>query len=200
MKFPRPLALILVLWLAAAIALGAAGIIASLIPPWPQVILAGLTAALIAAYTWSTVFRGFIQSVPTPTLIAFHLVRFVGLYFLWLYGQGRLPFAFAVPGGWGDFATATAALLLLIIGPRSPRTLLTWNLFGFIDILFVVANAARLAMANPGSMAELLRLPLSLLPTFIVPLIIFTHIVIFLRLKKVKKANVIRKPMRGQDE
>jgi hypothetical protein len=37
-------------------------------------------------------------------------------------------------------------------------------------------------MADPASMAALLRLPLSLLPTFIVPLVIFTHIVIFHRL------------------
>jgi hypothetical protein len=37
-------------------------------------------------------------------------------------------------------------------------------------------------MADPESMAALLRLPLSLLPTFLVPLIIASHVVLGLRL------------------
>jgi hypothetical protein len=32
-------------------------------------------------------------------LVALHLCRFVGFYFLWLYSSGELPYAFAVPGG-----------------------------------------------------------------------------------------------------
>ena len=57
-----------------------------------------------------------------------------------------------------------------------------WNALGLLDILLVVANAARHAMANPASMAALVRLPLSLLPTFLVPLIIAGHFLIFVRL------------------
>jgi hypothetical protein len=53
---------------------------------------------------------------------------------------------------------------------------------GLADILFVVATAARLALADPASMAALLRLPLSLLPTFLVPLIIASHVVLGVRL------------------
>ena len=50
------------------------------------------------------------------------------------------------------------------------------------DILFVVVTAARLGVADPESMAALLRLPLSLLPTFLVPLIIASHVVLGVRL------------------
>jgi hypothetical protein len=39
-------------------------------------------------------------------------------------------------------------------------------------------------MANPSAMAALLRFPLSLLPTFLVPLIIISHVVIFSRLQR----------------
>ena len=58
------------------------------------------------------------------------------------------------------------------------------NLLGMVDILFVVATAARLAAADPESMAALLRLPLSLLPTFLVPLIIASHVVLGVRLAR----------------
>jgi hypothetical protein len=60
---------------------------------------------------------------------------------------------------------------------------LAWNVVGMLDIGFVVATAARLAAADPSSMRALLRLPLSLLPTFLVPLIIATHVWIFVRLR-----------------
>ena len=99
-----------------------------------------------------------------------------------LYERGELPYAFAVLGGWGDIAVASAALLLLVVFRRRLATnwppLQVWNLAGLIDILFVVATAGRLALREPESMAVLLELPLGLLPTFLVPLIVFTHFVV----------------------
>lgn len=56
------------------------------------------------------------------------------------------------------------------------------TLWGLIDILFVVATATRLALADPDSLRPLLHLPLSLLVTFLVPLIIASHVVVFWRL------------------
>ena len=120
--------------------------------------------------------------------MAFHLTRFVGAYFLVLYARGELPYLFAVPGGWGDIAVAAGALLLVLLVPEleaHPRWLFLWNLAGLADILFVVATATRLALADPASMSALLRLPLSLLPTFLVPLIIASHLLIFWRLRRV---------------
>src|SRR5262249_4390061 len=95
-----------------------------------------------------------------------------------------LPRAFAVPGGWGDVVVATLALALLIVGgalDRRPRLVGAWNALGLLDILFVVATAARLALADSDSMNALLRLPLSLLVTFLVPIIIADHLGVFWR-------------------
>jgi hypothetical protein len=54
---------------------------------------------------------------------------------------------------------------------------------GLLDLLSVVATAARLALRDPDSMAALLRLPLGVLPTFLVPLLIASHVGLFARLR-----------------
>lgn len=178
----RTVALALALWFSIFLVIGASGAVAKLQPPLPQVILATLVLLLLAAYAKSKGLRDWLKSIPIESLVALHLVRFVGAYFLWLHVRGDLPHDFAVPAGWGDIAVACFAGILLVTKPNGRSPYLIWNALGLADILFVVITAARLAMADPPSMGPLLRLPLSLLPTFIVPLVIFTHIVIFHRL------------------
>lgn len=173
-------------WLVVALALGGSGRLTQLHPPVPQLVLLGLTVALVVAGATLPGFRHWLAGLRLRQIVAFHLLRFVGIYFLILYSRGELPYAFAVPGGWGDIAVATGALILVFFVPdlATHRTsLLAWNLLGFADILFVVFTASRLALADPSSMEALLRLPLSLLPTFLVPLIIASHIYLLRRLK-----------------
>lgn len=176
----------LLVWLAAALAAGASGIFSSLVPPFPQAVLLGLVIVELLVFAFAPGFRAWCLTVDVRALVLFHLTRFIGIYFLILYAQGRLPYDFAVPGGWGDIAAASYAVVLAIFvrpeGKAGWALYLLWNALGFADILFVVMTAARLAFEEPASMGELLRLPLNLLLTFVVPLIIFTHIVIFLRL------------------
>lgn len=172
-------------WFVAALAVGASGRLADLAPPRPQLLLVGLTIALVVAGLVVPSFREWLAELDLRAVIAIHLARFVGIYFLVLYGRGLLPFQFAVVGGWGDIAVAATALLWLVLAddPLEHRSLLwIWNVAGALDIAFVVATAARMAMADPNSMGPLRTLPLSLLPTFLVPLIIASHALIFWRL------------------
>lgn len=175
----------LLLWLLLATVFTALGGLRLALPPFPQAILVGLTVALFVARFASGTFRVSVDAISVAWLVAIHLSRFVGFYFLVLYERGELPYAFAVPGGWGDIVVALAALLLLItrgVGLTAHSRLVQgWNLLGLIDILLVVLTAARLALQSPASMAPLLELPLGLLPTFLVPLIIFTHAVLLFR-------------------
>jgi hypothetical protein len=164
------------------------GGLAGLKPPAPQLVLLGLTVATLLAAVLVPALRAWALRADLRGLVALHLARFVGIYFLILYQRGELPYAFAVPGGWGDILVAGLALLLLLGGPPVTTgrrwAYGAWIVAGLVDILVVVATAARLALADPGSMAALLRLPLSLLPTYLVPLIIASHILIAVRLAR----------------
>jgi hypothetical protein len=178
--------LIGLLWLAVAIAVGLSGLLSYVRPLGPQIMIIGLTSALIAAYWASRLFRDWLKALDLRAIVALHLTRFVGFYFLWLYGRGELPYRFAVPGGWGDIIVATGAIVILAswseFGSRRP-VLLVWNVYGLVDILFVVGTAAAEGRANPASMAPLLRMPLSLLATFLVPLVVSSHFLMFARLR-----------------
>jgi hypothetical protein len=184
----RTVGLVLLGWLVLASAIGAAGLLRRLPPPALPVILFGLTAVVLAG-GWSVAgFRAWLATVDARWLVGLHLTRFVGAYFLYLYGQGQLPYAFAVPGGLGDIAVAVLAAALLVWGPprdaRRRLAYVAWNVLGLVDILFVVATAGRLTVVDPASMGALLRLPLSLLATFLVPLIIASHVVLGVRLAR----------------
>lgn len=183
---PRAVTALLVAWLVLAVVAGAAGWVAQLRPPMPQLVLFGVTATILAlGAAWPTL-RRWALTVDPRWLVAFHLTRFVGGYFLVLYGRGELPYGFAVPGGIGDLVVALSAVALLLgVSPHTRRgriAYLVWNVVGLIDILGVVASAAREGLRDPASLDALLRLPLSLLPTFVVPLIIATHLLLFVRL------------------
>jgi hypothetical protein len=183
----RPYLLALLLWFVAAVFLTASGRLALLRPPGPQLILVGLTVALLAAGAALPGFRIWRAGLNLRQLVALHLTRFVGIYFLVLYSRGTLPFAFAVPGGWGDIAVASGALVLVLFVPDlvAHRTwLFAWNLLGFLDLLYVVSTASRLALAAPESMRPLLEFPLGLLPTFLVPLLLASHVWLFARMRQ----------------
>ena len=120
-------------------------------------------------------------------LVLFHVTRlFAGAYFLVLCQRGELPCGFARPAGWGDIVVAVLALAVLgAMRTEFAKTLLlTWNTIGLIDIIFVVFSALRFGLKDWQSMHALRELPLSLLPTFLVPLIIASHVLIFVRLAR----------------
>jgi hypothetical protein len=178
--------LLLLVWIGAAVALGASGRMADVRPPVPQFIILVLTAAITIAAFAVPALRAWVFGVDVRTLVALHLTRLVGIYFLILHARGKLPRAFALPAGWGDIVVAVLAAALLVSGPPATPTRRTmyrlWNLLGLIDILLVVAVATRLGLADPSSMGALLQLPLSLLPIFLVPLIIASHLLLAERL------------------
>jgi hypothetical protein len=179
-------------WFLVALVAGISGTVAALHPPVPQLVLVGLTVGLVVLERQAGWLRSWVAAARVRGLVALHLTRLgIGIVFLMLGRRGELATAFAVPAGWGDIAVGSLAGLLLLTGDVTldRRALYrVWNGLGLLDLVFVVATAARLALADPASMQALLRWPLGLVPTFLVPLLLATHVWLFRRLATPTKA------------
>lgn len=180
----RTVLLVLGLWLIAALAVGASGILADLPVP-PPAIAVGLTILVLLALRASRSVRAGASGLGPAPLVAFHLVRIAaGAYFLILNDRGVLPGEFAIAAGWGDIAVGVAAVPVLFwclpLRTRRQRMgLALWNAAGLVDILGVLGNGLRLFLVTPAIAQPFTSLPLALLPTFLVPLVIASHVLLF---------------------
>ena len=106
-----------------------------------------------------------------------HAFRHIGMVFL-VPGivSETLPGSFSIPAAYGDLITGVLALLALIALRKgwAGALALVWlfNIFGTVDLL----NALRHADAVPHLGAAWY------IPTFFVPLLLVTHVMIFTRL------------------
>ena len=177
------------IWLAIVAGVSFAGIPQKLTPPGPQIVLLVLTVALILLGRLLSSFRSWIASVDLRVLVGVHVIRaLAGAALLWAASHTSLSPEFARMAGYGDIIVALIALAAIIwISPDrndAPLLYVIWNTLGLIDIMLVVATAARTAMNDPSSMRALVQPPLALLPLFLVPIVIASHIWIFERLLK----------------
>ncbi len=101
---------------------------------------------------------------------------------------GSLPAEFAVKAGIGDIVIGVTAIVAMLCVPLRSTirsgTVLVWNTLGLADILMVVVVAQRLLFfsGNPDSLVELTRFPTLVIPSFVVPMVLITHFVIFAQL------------------
>lgn len=183
----RPVVISGLVWLAAAIVLGATGVFAELRPPGPQIIVLALTLIAVTASIAVPSVRSWVDSIPLRGLVGFHIMRFVGVVFLVLAARGAMSPVFAMRAGWGDITAAAGAVLLVLSGtPRSALyrwAYLAWNTFGVLDLIVAVGTAAIVVLrgATPG-MDLITQLPLILVPVFFVPLLLASHVAIYRRL------------------
>jgi hypothetical protein len=56
-----------------------------------------------------------------------------------------------------------------------------WNVVGFVGLLLALVTMARLNLSAPAELRAFTRLPLSLVPTLLIPLLLFIHVVLFVR-------------------
>jgi hypothetical protein len=182
----------LIVWACLALVVGAGGWFRNSSALVVAITVWSLTAlALLACWKIGPI-RAWAMNVDLRWLVLFHGTRFLaGGYFLVLCWRHELPCAFATPAGWADIIVAVLAFALLgAMQVRFAKVLITvWNTIGFVDIVFVVVSALRFGLKDWQSMHALRELPLSLLPTFLVPLIIGSHILIFVRLAMRNKSQ-----------
>lgn len=131
---------------------------------------------------------------PVPSFVLVHVGRILGIAFLVLYADGRLSAPFAPIAGWGDIAIACSAVpvaWLLALRPTTGnrRVALVWNTLGFLDLLIAVGLGVTSAPDSPVQIftrapgtAQMTDLPMLIVPVFLVPLYLLSHLAIFYRL------------------
>jgi hypothetical protein len=179
--------LVLWLWFGLAFATSYQGGLRRL--PLPAIQLAGLAVAglIIALAARPGLLRSWVVSLDLRALILLHVVRVAGFYLLLLQQAGELPTGFALPAGLGGMLVGLMALpvaLAPLAEEARRRAISIWNIAGAADLVLISVSAARLALEDPTSLRALGTLPLSLLPTFIIPLLLAVHGLILLRTRE----------------
>lgn len=181
--------ILLGLWFSIALIISASGLFYGVPAP-----VLGATNGLLISLTLLTIYfvtpvRTWVMNLDLRWLILYHTVRFVGIAFLIFHARGVIPSEFAIIAGWGDIAVAVTAILVTwFVWPISTRVswsiVLLWNLFGLLDILIVLKTGIGLGLNDMEQMIWITTFPFSMLPIFIVPLVIVSHVLIFIRLWK----------------
>jgi hypothetical protein len=180
----------LALWGAAAVTLAASGLLGAL--PRPAIPLLIWSPVVTFVVTWrrSPTLRAFVAGVDLRAPVLYHLVRVLfGALFLMEMRAGHLPASFAMLAGPGDIVAGLLAVPAAYCATRSDKTsrslLLAWNVLGLLDILAVFLSAQRLLIVvrDERFFHTIQRMPYATLPVLVVPLILVTHLVVFLRLR-----------------
>jgi hypothetical protein len=159
-----------------------------------------LPLVVFGLWMWlSAGFRRFILSADVRTLTYLQSWRVVG-FALVLAGEYKiLPDVFARSAGWGDLAIGFTAPLaaMYMTNPERRPWMIVWQVLGILDLVTAVATAALAtaqaqAIGGGISMQPMMMLPLSLIPTFGVPLALMVHIVCIAKLTRRDQASTVR--------
>ena len=151
-------------------------------PPLPLALAA--LVPIVAFWLWfasSEPFHQFALSLNPSTLTILHSWRVGGFTFLVLYTYGILPGLFALPAGLGDFAIgATASFAALkLANPNHRSRFILWQALGILDLVVALTLGATASLIDPRGIptTPMTVLPLSLIPTFVVPLLLILHLI-----------------------
>ncbi|MES2392728.1 MAG: hypothetical protein V4555_13870, partial [Acidobacteriota bacterium] len=137
--------------------------------------------AIAAGCVSSSSFRSFLLSLSPKILTQLQAWRVGGFVFLVLARYAILPPEFALSAGWGDITIgATATLVALRLStPQHKTSFVIWQILGITDLIVAVSLGATTNLFHPHSIptTPMSVLPLSLIPTFAVPLLLVVHII-----------------------
>ena len=188
----RMAAVVLPLWFVVALALSSAEVFRGVAAPTIEF---GIFMPVVIGLAWlwrsETAIR-LIDAIPQSWLVGIQFYRVLGLVFLLLNAQGRLPSVFAQPAGNGDLAVGLLAPLVALAYARgvAGRALLVraWNILGLLD-LAVAATTGFLTSPSPLQMYSfdapnelIAAYPLVLVPVFGVPLAALLHVASLVKL------------------
>jgi len=197
-RLASPLTILIMAWLALQAVMSIGGFYVSRLDSFPPRIVAfGVLPALIAIIaTFSTPSgRRFVDSLPLFEITSIHTIRiFVELVLWWLFLKGAVPELMTFEGRNLDIIAGVTAPLVAYFGiikkMIAPRVILIWNVICLglllniviIALLSVPTPLQKLAFDQPN--VAVLIFPISWLPTFVVPVVLFSHLVAFRQLTR----------------
>jgi len=137
--------------------------------------------------------KDFISRLPLKTLTFLHVIRIlVEVVLLWLFQNGQVPKLMTFEGRNFDILSGLTAPIIAWLAFRNGKTnhplLIVWNIFAFLLLINIVANAVlsipspfqQLAFDQPNR--AVLYFPFVWLPAVVVPIVLFSHLASFWQL------------------
>lgn len=185
---------LLAFWLFFQAVIGIGGFYAETNAMPPRLFLFGIFPALLTIILYFVFARkSFIEKLPLKTLTIFHIVRIpVEIVLFWLFQQKLVPQLMTFEGRNFDILSGLTAPIIYFIAFRKGKTnrtlLIIWNLFALGLLINIVVNAVlsipfpfqQFAFDQPNR--GVLYFPYVWLPTVIVPLVLFAHLISLWRL------------------
>lgn len=156
----------------------------------PSVAVAALVPMIVFSlwFSVSNGFRSFALALNAKAITGVQVFRIMGFTFVLLAARNLLPNIFALSAGYGDmFIGATAGFAAWKLAEPARRgSFIFWQALGILDLVTAVSLGTTAGMLEPHgpSMAAITVLPLSLIPTFFVPLFMMLHIVCIAQAKR----------------
>jgi hypothetical protein len=144
--------------------------------------------------------KGYLDTLDTKTLTLLHLVRLpVEFVLFWLFLYKGIPQVMTFEGRNFDILSGLSAPLVYYFGFVKPKlsraALLAWNLF-CLSLLFNIVAHAALSVPSPLQQMSfdqpniaILYFPFNWLPSTVVPLVLFSHLVCLRQLVLQKTNN-----------
>jgi heme A synthase len=186
--------LLAIFWVVLQSVVGASGFYQDTETIPPRIMLFGVFPTLILI-TWCFLTpkgRGYIDRFDLKTLTYFHSIRIAVEFVLILLFYQEVISVYMTPGGtnFDLFSGLTAPVVAWLAFRKKPlnKTLLWWNLICLLLLLNVVITAVfafpspfqKIAFDQPN--IAILYFPFNLLPTVVVPLVFFAHLIAFRQL------------------
>jgi hypothetical protein len=195
-------AVTLILWMGLIFVLGAKGTFDTPAAALPPPLLLGVTGPILIflGLFWTAgSFRDFVLAADLRLVTGVQAWRFLGFGFLALYAHGLLPGLFAWPAGLGDMAIAMTAPWVVVALVQRPafaasKGFVTWHLLGLLDFAValgtgVLASSAALGLGGAVTTDPLGRLPLVLVPCYLVPLFTMLHLTAILQARRARPGH-----------
>lgn len=155
----------------------------------PKILLFGILPLILAIIIIFATHKGrkFVDSLPLFHLTCLHIVRIpVELVLFWLFLHKAVPGLMTFEGRNFDIVAGITAPFIAYLGLKKskpyPGMLLVWNFISLGLLLNIVVNAflsapsplQQFAFDQPN--VAILHFPFSWLPTFVVPVVLFSHL------------------------